>query len=99
MKKFTIALLVIGTTISFYSCKKIRTCECTETTSIEGETYTDPSTGEIYVYSKDTSYSETNIYPIETPMSKKNGETYCEAIGSSDTYDKTTVSNVCKLKE
>ena len=80
MKKIIISALIIGTVVFVSSCKKIRVCDCTTTTFEKGESYTDPSTGEVTVYSNDTTYSDSDKYPIETPMSKKNGETYCEAI-------------------
>ncbi|MGY8952919.1 MAG: hypothetical protein ACKVJP_06100 [Flavobacteriales bacterium] len=100
MKKIIISALIIGTVVFVSSCKKIRVCDCTTTIFEKGESYTDPSTEEVIVYSNDTTYSDSQKYPIETPMSKKNVETYCEANNDEyyegDSYKETTT---CTLEQ
>ncbi len=67
MKKISI-LAVAALALSFASCKKDRTCECTSTDSTPGSkattrkiTYTKVSKGDAKVACQKTSYSSTNV--------------------------------------
>lgn len=97
MKKFTyLGLLLI--TIAGASCKKVRVCECTITSTQKGQTYQDPNTGETTILSQEESHSETQMFPIETPMTKKNGQRYCDALYDLQEDEFSRYEQLCKLK-